>query len=109
MKKLILIFALLVAGYGFAQKPNVKLEKVGDLTLATYYYDNGKIEQQGTFNNEGKLQGKWVSYDIDGNKLSIGYYDNGLKVGKWVFWQDGVQKEVEYKNSKITNVSDISQ
>ena len=109
MKKIILIFALLITGYGFAQKPNVKLEKQGDLTMATYYYENGKIEQQGTFNSEGKLQGKWVSYDIAGNKLSVGYYDNGQKVGKWVFWQDGVKKVVEYKDSKITDVSDVSQ
>ena len=109
MKKLILIFAFLVAGYGFAQKPNVKLEKQGDLTMATYYFENGKIEQQGTFNSAGKLHGEWVSYDINGNKLSVGHYENGLKVGTWVFWQDGVKKEVEYKNSRITDVSDVSQ
>ncbi|HKK12992.1 MAG TPA: hypothetical protein VJ945_09165 [Flavobacteriaceae bacterium] len=109
MKKIILIFALLIAGYGFAQKPDVKTEKVGDLTKATYYYANGNIEQQGTFNSQGKLQGEWVSYDINGNKLSVGHYDNGLKVGTWLFWQDGVVKKVEYKNSKIADVSEVSQ
>ena len=109
MKKLILIFALLATAYGFAQKPNVKLEKQGDLTMATYYFENGNIEQQGTFNSAGKLQGEWVSYDINGNKLSVGHYENGLKVGTWVFWQDGVKKEVVYKNSRITDVSDVSQ
>jgi hypothetical protein len=30
-------------------------------------------------------------------------------VGKWLFWQKGVVKEVEYKDSKITNVNDSSQ
>ncbi len=109
MKKIVLIFGLLIAGYGFAQNPKVKVEKTGDLTMATYYYDNGNIEQQGTFNADGKLHGEWVSYDVNGNKLSVGHYDNGLKVGKWFFWQNGVVKEVEYKNSKITGVNDISQ
>jgi antitoxin component YwqK of YwqJK toxin-antitoxin module len=109
MKKIILIFALLLTGYGFAQNPNVKTEKVGDLTMATYYYANGNIEQQGTFNSEGKLHGEWVSYDVNGKKLAVGNYDNGKKVGKWKFWQDGVVKEVVYKNSRITDVSDISQ
>jgi len=109
MKKFILILTLLVTGYCFAQKPDVKVEKKGDLTMATYYYDNGNIEQQGTFNSEGKLHGEWVSYDINGNKLSVGHYENGLKVGKWLFWQDGVKKEVEYKNSKITDVNEVSQ
>jgi len=109
MKKIILIFALLITGYGFAQKPNVKIEKTGDLTMSTYYYENGNIEQQGTFNSNGKLHGEWVSYDINGNKLSVGNYENGLKVGTWLFWQDGVKKVVEFKDSKITNVSEASQ
>lgn len=109
MKKIILIFVLLLTGYGFAQKANVKTERVGDLIKATYYYANGNIEQQGTFNSEGKLHGEWVSYDLNGEKLAIGKYDNGLKVGKWLFWQKGVVKEVEYKDSKITNVNDSSQ
>ena len=109
MKKIILIFALLLTGYGFAQNPNVKTEKIGDLTKATYFYANGNIEQQGTFNSEGKLHGEWVSYDVNGKKLAVGNYDNGLKVGKWLFWQKGVLKEVEYKDSKITDVNDRSQ
>jgi antitoxin component YwqK of YwqJK toxin-antitoxin module len=109
MKRIILIFALLLTVYGFAQKANVQTEKVGDLTKATYYYENGNIEQQGTFNSEGKLHGEWVSYDVNGEKLAIGKYDNGKKVGKWLFWQKGVVKEVDYKDSKITNVNDRTQ
>lgn len=109
MKKILLIFALLLTSYGFAQKDNVKFEKNGDLTMATYFYANGNIEQQGTFNSEGKLHGEWVSYDINGKKLVIGNYDKGKKVGKWLFWQKGVLKEVDYKDSKITNVTDLSQ
>ena len=37
MKKFILILTLLVTGYCFAQKPDVKVEKKGDLTMATSY------------------------------------------------------------------------
>lgn len=110
MKKIFLILLLFSGTLVFAQeKIQPKFEKQGDLTVATYFYENGNIEQQGTFNSEGKLHGEWVSYAVNGEKLSVGQYDNGLKVGKWLFWQAGVKKEVEYKNSKITNVKDSNQ
>ena len=65
----------------FAQeKPKAELNKDGDLTIATYYHDNGAIEQQGSFNKEGDLHGVWTSYDIDGNKVTVGNYVNGKKV-----------------------------
>ncbi|MFC4722590.1 toxin-antitoxin system YwqK family antitoxin [Geojedonia litorea] len=110
MKKLILILLMFSGTLVFAQnKVEPQFEKDGDLTMATYFYENGNIEQQGTFNSEGKLHGEWVSYDVKGNKLSVGQYENGLKIGKWLFWQAGVKKEVEYKNSKITGVKDSNQ
>ena len=78
----------------------------GDLTEATYYYDNGTIQQIGTFNKSGKLHGTWTSYDVEGNKLALGEYNNGKRVGKWLFWTENSLKEVEYENSKITKVNE---
>ena len=71
-----------------------------------YFYADGKIQQQGTFNAEGKLHGTWKSYDVNGNKLAVGTYENNKKVGKWFFWTDGVLKEVDYLDSKIASVSE---
>ena len=108
MKKNLLLFTVvLMSASLFAQvDTNVKVEQKGDLTEATYYYDNGEIQQQGTFNEEGELHGEWVSYDVDGNKLAVGKYHNGEKVGKWFFWTDESLTEVDYIDSKIASVNE---
>ncbi len=106
MKNLIIILVILFISLPvFAQeKSNVTYDKKGDLTEATYYYEDGEIQQQGTFNKQGKLHGVWTSYDINGDKLSVGNYDNGRKIGKWLFWTKDSLKEVEYTDSRIMGV-----
>ncbi|WP_299556603.1 nicotinic acid mononucleotide adenyltransferase [Seonamhaeicola sp.] len=106
MKKYILILAVLFIGTSvFAQDNNtVKHEKKGDLIETTYFYANGTVQQQGTFNQEGKLHGVWTSYDAEGNRIAVGNYENGKKVGKWTFWVNGEANEVDYVDSKITKV-----
>jgi antitoxin component YwqK of YwqJK toxin-antitoxin module len=108
MKKSILLLALLfVSASNFGQADtNVKTEKKGDLTEATYFYADGKIRQQGTFNAQGKLHGTWTSYDVNGNKLAVGAYENNKKVGKWFFWSEGNLTEVDYIDSRIATVSE---
>lgn len=107
MKKFALVVACLMFAVTIYAQENQKVEitKKGDLTEATYYYDNGKIEQMGTFNADGKLHGTWTSFDQEGNKVAIGSYENGLKVGKWFFWTDDILKEVDYLDSKIISVN----
>lgn len=106
MKKLLLIALFLVSGtVAFAQNNKPTLEKKGDLIEATYFHDNGAIAQKGFFNKEGKLQGEWKSYDTNGNKVAVGNYENGKKVGKWFFWSADQLSEVDYSDSKIVNVS----
>lgn len=105
MKPYILIFFFSISLFSHAQleqKPT--LEAKGDMILATYFHDNGSIQQQGTFSKEGALNGLWTSYDNEGNKLSQGYYENGIKSGKWFFWSEDTLKEVDFQDSKITNV-----
>ena len=107
MKKIIALLILLNVSMSFAQDRNkIDVKKDGDLTLATYYYDNGVIEQQGTFNADGKLHGVWTSYDMNGKKLTVGNYVEGKKVGKWLFWFNDKLREVEYRDSKISSVSE---
>ncbi len=108
MKKSILLLGLLVvvaSTFGQADT-NVKIEKKGDITEATYYYQDGTVQQMGTFNSEGKLHGTWTSFDVDGKKLMIGNYENNIKVGKWFFWTDEKLKEVDYLDSRIVGVSE---
>ena len=108
MKKYILILAFLFVGTSvFAQETTqkVKHEQKGDLVEATYFYADGSVQQIGTFNEEGKLHGTWTSFDAKGEKLALGNYENGKKVGKWTFWSNGTANEVSYVNSKIINIA----
>ena len=107
MQKYILIAVFFIGTAAFAQNTNQpKLEVKADLTLATYFYDNGSVQQEGTFSKNGALEGLWTSYDFKGNKLSQGNYSNGIKTGKWFFWTENSLKEVDFVNSKIMNVNE---
>lgn len=108
MKKCILVLAVLfLSAPVFAQvNNNVKYEKKGDVTIATYFYEDGTVQQQGTFNENGKLHGTWTSYDVNGDKLAVGNYTNGMKTGKWFFWTDNSLKEVDYVGSRIASVNE---
>lgn len=101
MKKFALVFvALLMTVVSFAQQEReLKLNKDTNLIEVTYYHDNGVVSQTGSYTLDGKLQGEWLSFDAEGKKMISANYDNGKKVGKWIYWIDGIKKEVNYKNN----------
>jgi len=104
MKKYIILGAMLISAMLFANEGKPKLEVIkNNMVLATYFYDNGQVQQQGTF-KDGKLQGEWVSFDENGKKIAIAEYDNGQKVGKWFHWSEGALNEVDYSNNKVVAV-----
>ncbi len=107
MKKIVVLIVMLSVAFTYAQdKKEPKLEKKGEVTLVTYYHNNGEIQQKGAFNDDGKLQGEWISFDNKGKKVALGNYENGKKVGKWFFWNGNSLSEVDYIDSKIVNVSE---
>jgi antitoxin component YwqK of YwqJK toxin-antitoxin module len=107
MKNIFTILIMLSVTFTFAQeKQKSEVKKDGDLTIATYFYDNGEVSQEGTFNAEGKLHGTWTSYDTNGKKVTIGNYINGKKTGKWLFWSGNTLREVDFIDSKITTVNE---
>lgn len=97
---------LLAVAVTFAQEIKPKFEKQGNQTEATFYHDNGEISQKGMFNKANKLQGTWTSYDNQGNKVTVGNYDNGVKVGKWFFWNANSLKEVDYSNNAVASINE---
>lgn len=103
MKKVVVMAALLVSGVFYAQEVQPKYEIVGKQVKATYFHDNGQVKQEGNYLN-GKLQGKWISYNESGNKVAIGEYNNGVKVGKWFFWTEDTLNEVDYTDNRIADV-----
>ncbi len=106
MKKYVFIALafLFVTVVNAQEKDNASYLKKGDVIEATFYYDNGKVSQHGFFNEEGKLHGKWVSYDVNGKKTAIAHYENGKKVGKWFFWTDESLKEVDFVGYRVAKV-----
>jgi len=107
MKKLILAVVLMFSITAFAQEQKVTYKKLDDnLTQVTYYFaDNSDIiQREGFFNADGKLQGTWISYDVNGNKISIANYNNGVKEGVWMYFKEDKVNVVTYDNNKITNV-----
>ncbi|SHI75764.1 toxin-antitoxin system YwqK family antitoxin [Algibacter luteus] len=102
MKKFILFLAFLITVVSFAQekqKRDLKLNEDTNLIEVVYYHDNGVVSQTGTYTLDGKLHGEWLSFDTAGKKSVSANYDNGKKVGKWIYWIDGVKKEVNYTNN----------
>lgn len=103
MKKIMLIAVLVVSSVTFAQKNEPKLEEVNGMVKATYYHENGKIQQEGFF-VDGKLDGKWVSYDSNGLKIAIAEFSKGEKVGSWFFWNNEGLSEVDYSKDAILSI-----
>ena len=103
MKKYFILAMMLVSVATFAQDAAPKLEAQGQLVKATYFHENGSIQQEGFF-KEGKLEGKWVAFDANGNKKSMGEYTNGEKSGKWFFWNNAGLSEVDYSESRIAAI-----
>lgn len=108
MKKIMILGALVLSAMSFAQTAKPILAQEGSLVKATYYYDNGQIQQQGHY-KDGKLEGSWVAFDTNGNKKSIGEYTNGQKTGKWFFWSDQSLSEVDYSGSRVAKVKSWKQ
>jgi hypothetical protein len=103
MKNITLLLAFIFSFVATAQSVEPELEVVGNLVKATYYYDNGAVQQEGFF-KEGKLEGKWTSYEVNGNIKSIAMYNEGVKSGKWVI----DTKEVVYNNNEVVSVNKIN-
>ncbi|MEN9323761.1 MAG: hypothetical protein RIT03_1164 [Bacteroidota bacterium] len=107
MKNLLFI-ALLISGISFAQNTSLELEREGKLVKAVYYFDNGTVQQEGHFLN-GKLEGKWISYNQTGEILSVAEYTNGNKTGKWIIYaQDTPVKEVDYVSNQIISIRETT-
>lgn len=100
MKNIAIIALVLFTTLTFAQKERtLTLNKETNLIDVVYYHDNGEISQTGVYTVDGKLEGKWLSFDKKGNTIVTAFYKNGKKVGKWIHVVDGVAKEIDYSKN----------
>lgn len=108
MKKAIFFLAVMFSVCMYPQDTEPTLEKVGKMVKATYFHENGEIAQTGYFLND-KLHGQWFMYDVSGKKIASGKYNEGMKSGKWFFWEAQILKEVDFADNKIVNVKNWNQ
>jgi len=104
IKSMLVIAALLVGSVVSAQDVKPSFEKQGELIKGTFYYEDGSVRQEGTY-KDGKLHGKWVSYDQNGKKIALANYEEGNKSGKWFFWNSDKLTEVDYNDNQIADVT----
>ena len=104
MKNTLLIMMLCLATKAIAQDKQTTYSVEGDLVKATYYYDDGSTRMQGYFKDK-KLTGEWIRFDKSGNKIQLGYYENGNNVGKWFVWGKDSLKEINYQNNVVASVN----
>lgn len=69
-----------------------------------YYFENGKIQKEGVYNNEGLENGYWRYNNVVGLPLKEGNYVNGKQNGEWKFYdENGTLKTVKtYQNGRVT-------
>jgi antitoxin component YwqK of YwqJK toxin-antitoxin module len=112
MKNLVLLAAVLFSGVIFAQDAKPVLEPFGKKIKATYFHENGQVQQEGYFEN-GKLEGIWVSYNEEGDKIASGEYVAGVKTGQWFFWSQNTDKnslcEVDFSNNQVGKIKNWRQ
>lgn len=53
-----------------------------------YFYESGVIKETGYFYN-GKLAGKWITYNENSELVAMGEFADGKRVGSWSFFVDG--------------------
>ena len=104
MKNILILAAFLFSGLLAAQDQKPAFEKEGDVIKGTYFHENGQISQQG-FYKDKKLHGEWKAFDKDGKKIALGQYENGVKTGKWFFWNGDQLSEVNYDNNSVASVT----
>ena len=51
------------------------------------YYETGQVKMEGSLKN-GKRDGLWTAYFIDGRPQSIGYFENDLRTGKSTVYRE---------------------
>ena len=107
MKKQILTLVLFISTIvSFSQNTELKTtEKKGDLLEVKLYYETGELMQHGFYTENGKLlHGSWESFQKDGSRQCVAFYDKGKKVGVWMYYKGNEITRVTYKDNKIIDV-----
>jgi len=111
MRKFTITICLIMFGlYSNAQNEIIEKVKVtNELTEVNIYYENGALMQHGFYTKKGELHNSWESYYSNGSKKCLAFYKEGVKVGIWTYWNEGIISKVEYKNNKIVSIKEFKE
>ncbi len=65
------------------------------------FYNNGQVKEEGTFDANNQLNGKFRAYKKNGVAFVDGTYTNGKMLGKWTFSQPSDDLHFEFRSSCI--------
>lgn len=66
-----------------------------------YFFESGVIKETGFFHN-GKVAGKWITYNQNSELVAMGEFQDGKRVGSWSYFVDG-----ELAHSKNYDTTDL--
>jgi antitoxin component YwqK of YwqJK toxin-antitoxin module len=58
------------------------------IAKSVFYYESGNKRVEGSYNKDGKKDGKWTYWYDNGNKWSEGYFTEGLDDKKRTAWHE---------------------
>lgn len=87
------------------EAPKSVYEIEDGLVKVTNFYETGEIREQGFYDAEKRLTGKWIQFDKSGKETVVANYYKGAKVGNWFVLQGDVLLQVDYEQSRVANVS----
>lgn len=115
MKKLLYTSLALLFTYSLSAQcisETSKIFKLEDGLVKMERFDTqGNLIEVGSYLQDGSLEGKWVSYRVDGSTLSIAYYSAGEKVGTWKHFDSFKNQlhEVSYENGILASSESTNQ
>ncbi len=79
-------------------------------TYVKKYFDNGKIESEGWFKDNQKVD-YWFYYNENGNKKEEGHYSENKKTKWWITYDDNeiINKKCQFYNDKLEGICVIYQ
>lgn len=84
--------------FGVMQEKTLYMNGDQNDMISYRYFNSGELEYMKHLKNDSIPIGKWIENYPDGNKKYQGSYINGLREGKWKFWdEEGNMEVIKYK------------
>jgi antitoxin component YwqK of YwqJK toxin-antitoxin module len=81
----------------------------GQVVRITTYYRNGQVKEIGHY-KRGKRHGWFQSFDSDGVKRTVAFFQSDKKDGFWTFYYPNgeIHRHVFFKNNKVLQLEEFN-